>query len=692
MLRRNQPEEIQPVYSFGGDMRFVDHIKVRSKLMISFAIMTILVVGIALVGYINLTSATNDMTTIYTDRLLPIESIGTAQKTLNNIQSNLLKYIYLPDSRSSIKTAISSSMSVLGSEIGKFKDSKMASETKASLNKFDTNWDAYQTSVNNLISLVDAGNTEEAQRLVSDDGEISVRQSVLASILDGILVSTDQSADELMGAANQNQTTTTIIEGVVGILAILLGVLLSSLLTSSIVTPIKVYTGSLNRLKMGDLSRELSDEVKRKNNTRRDELGDIGRALGATQKYLASMADQLKLIADGDLSIEVTPLCDKDELGIETKKMTEGLRSIVNSIIDEAKSLNQSSGELAHAANQSSEATSQIATTIQQIARGTAQTTASITKTANSVEELTRAIDGVAKGAQEQAAASSKSATITGQLSAAVQQVATNAQAVTQGADAATQAAKQGTDVVEETLRGMQTIKSKVDISAQKVQEMGSRSDQIGDIVVTIEDIASQTNLLALNAAIEAARAGEAGKGFAVVADEVRKLAERSALATKEISSLIRGIQSTVAEAVSAMNEGSKEVEAGVAKANKAGTALSDILTAAESVSTEAEQAAAAAEQMAASTNELVSSVDTVSAVVEENTASTEEMAASSGEVSQAIENIASVAEENSAAVEEVSASAEEMSAQVEEMTASASTLADQAKELQSIVNQFKLN
>jgi len=238
----------------------------------------------------------------------------------------------------------------------------------------------------------------------------------------------------------------------------------------------------------------------------------------------------------------------------------------------------------------------------------------------------------------------------------------------------------------------MQSIKSKVGASAAKVQEMGQRSSEIGAIVETIEDIASQTNLLALNAAIEAARAGEHGKGFAVVADEVRKLAERSSQATKEIGGLIAGIQTTVAEAVKAMDEGSREVELGVVSANKAGTALSEILSAAQAVNDQAELAGSAAEQMSIASSELVSAVDSVSAVVEENTAATEEMSANSTEVTQAIESIASVSEENSAAIEEVSASTEEMTAQVEEVTASAQSLAELAENLQNVINRFKLS
>ncbi len=368
------------------------------------------------------------------------------------------------------------------------------------------------------------------------------------------------------------------------------------------------------------------------------------------------------------------------------------LRGLIEVLAQRTRQLITVSGDLTSSARSSGEATRQIATTIQQVALGIGQQTTGITKTSTSVEQMNRVIDGVAKGAQEQARAISKASEVTSRISAAIEQVASNTQSVTQDSAKAASHSRDGAKTVEETIAGMEAIRSKVGLSATKVEEMGTRSEEIGAIVETIEDIASQTNLLALNAAIEAARAGEQGKGFAVVADEVRKLAERSSLATKEITGLIKGIQKTVNEAVSAMKESASEVEAGVARANSAGTALGSILVAAESVYKQAEDAGKAAAKVSAAATELVESVDAVSAVIEENTAATEEMAANSSELTQSIENIASVSEENSASVEEVSASTGEVSAQVEQVSASAASLMEMAKQLSQVVSRFKLD
>jgi len=440
--------------------------------------------------------------------------------------------------------------------------------------------------------------------------------------------------------------------------------------------------GAADRLSQGDLEVEVAPR------SAEDVLSHTFRRMVAYQQEMAGAADRL---AEGDLTVTIVPQSEGDRLANSFAQMVASLRAMVGDVATSADGVGAAAAQMTAAAGQSGEATAQVAATIQQVAQGTVQQTASVTTTVKLIEQMGRAIDSVARGAQEQTAAVGKSSQITAQITAAITQVAQNAQAGAEGSSQAAQTARTGAHIVEETIGGIEGIRAKVGFSVQKVREMGQRSEEIGTIIETIDGIAAQTNLLALNAAIEAARAGEHGKGFAVVADEVRKLAEKSADATKEIAALIKGIQRTVGEAVQAMDEGAREVATGAGRATEAGEALTHILLATEEVNRQMVEIAAAARQMDHLADELVSTVDAVSAVVEENTAATEEMAANSGEVSQAIENIAGISEENSASAEEVSASVEEVNAQVEEFVASAQSLSEMAQNLQALVGRFQL-
>jgi methyl-accepting chemotaxis protein len=540
-----------------------------------------------------------------------------------------------------------------------------------------------------LPALKKAGGSTDATRQTDAkiDTYIKAMNEPLLKMVDSFVAENVQGDKDF----DASRTQTRFISIVVGILAIILAVVVGIIISQSISYPIKRLVLIANSVSQGDLVRDMDEKEKAVLTQRKDEVGDIAKSFDDVIIYLQGMGDAAKAIAKNDLTAQVTAKSEKDELGTAFVEMTRNLRVMITQVLENATALGAASSQLATAAGQAGQATSQIATTVQQVAKGTTEQTVSITKTAAAVEQMTKAIEGVATGAQEQSSSVSTVSNATERINSAIQQVAGNAARVTSDSAAASEAARKGSITVEQTLRGMQNIKTKVGASADKVEEMGKRSEEIGKIVETIQDIASQTNLLALNAAIEAARAGEHGKGFAVVADEVRKLAERSSLATKEIDALINGILTTVAEAVKAMEEGSKEVELGVVSANAAGSALNDILEAAEEVNKQATFAGEASERMKSASDDLISAVDSVSAIVEENTASTEEMTASSTEVSQAIESIASVSEENSAAIEQVSASTEEMSAQVEEVNSSASTLSEMARELQDLVAKFKI-
>jgi methyl-accepting chemotaxis protein len=500
----------------------------------------------------------------------------------------------------------------------------------------------------------------------------------IPSIRLGLIVEQDE--EELFAEVNRNIVIAILI---IAAVILVMGVIIF-LVSRSIVKPIR---------RMAELADELA-----KGNTdiqvekgRKDELEILADSFQRIITAESQMAEGAQRIAMGNLMVDFQPRSDKDVLGVALSRMTFQLRELMMHFSENACDLKSASEKLAASSQQSGQAAGQIAETMQQIARGIAQQSESVTRAATIIEQISQTINGVAKGAQDQSEAVSRTSEITAQLSAMIQEVATSANKQAEESANAVVVTQSSSETVEGTIQGMQRIQATVDLTAQKVQEMGKRSDQVGIIVETIDDIASQTNLLALNAAIEAARAGEHGKGFAVVADEVRKLAEKSANATKEITELVRSIQATVSETVLAMKESANEVQNGVALANQSGQALAGLLETSIGAQKSGEMIAAAAVKMSNLADRLISAMDAVAAVVEENTAATEEMAAGSSEMTIAIENIASVSEENSAASEEVSASAEEMSAQVQEVTDMAQSLDDMAQTLQRLVSIFKL-
>ncbi|MCX5689883.1 MAG: methyl-accepting chemotaxis protein, partial [Planctomycetota bacterium] len=201
-------------------------------------------------------------------------------------------------------------------------------------------------------------------------------------------------------------------------------------------------------------------------------------------------------------------------------------------------------------------------------------------------------------------------------------------------------AATEGGQVVQETIQGMRAIAEAVTAGASSVQELGRRGEQIGEIIKVINDIADQTNLLALNAAIEAARAGEHGRGFAVVADEVRKLADRTTNATEEIAQSIQAIQQETQGAVAKMNMGTSQVEVGVGRATKAGESLRAIVSSAEDVALMIRSIAAAAEEQSAAGEQVSRSIQGINSVTSETANGAEQAAQAAADLSAKAESL----------------------------------------------------
>jgi|HubBroStandDraft_1064217.scaffolds.fasta_scaffold00370_25 methyl-accepting chemotaxis protein len=246
---------------------------------------------------------------------------------------------------------------------------------------------------------------------------------------------------------------------------------------------------------------------------------------------------------------------------------------------------------------------------------------------ASATEEMSSGAGQSAETARVQSDQTHQVATAMQEMSATVQQISEHSEKAAGASQNAAQAARRGGQVADETLATMRSIAESTKAVASRITELGKSSEQIGKIIAVIDDIADQTNLLALNAAIEAARAGEQGRGFAVVADEVRKLAERTTKATKEIASMIESIQVETRSAVQAMEKGSREVHVGVEKTTASGAALAEIIRMSEQVGDMVSQIATAAVEQSSASEQINANVSQISSSTHESSATADQMA-----------------------------------------------------------------
>lgn len=326
----------------------------------------------------------------------------------------------------------------------------------------------------------------------------------------------------------------------------------------------------------------------------------------------------------------------RDELGQLTNsfnKMTDGIRTVIR----------------------------QVSETAEQVAASSEQLHANAEETSKATELIARTMEGMAAGSDQQLQQVSRTSETANELSNSVQQIAVNAQQVSATAADASEKAAAGNKSIHEAMSQMQSINSTVNGLSVVIQGLGQRSGDIEQIIESITSIAAQTNLLALNAAIEAARAGEHGRGFAVVADEVRKLAEESARSANQIGGLIAAIQTDTDNAVQSMESAATEVLQGIRVINTAGGAF----------------------------DEINHSVSSVTSQIQEVSAAVHKMAAGTGQIVQYMSVINNISETASASTLHVSAASEEQMASMEEIASSAESLSEMAAELQRLTQQF---
>ncbi|MED3497271.1 HAMP domain-containing methyl-accepting chemotaxis protein [Brevibacillus agri] len=352
---------------------------------------------------------------------------------------------------------------------------------------------------------------------------------------------------------------------------------------------------------------------------------------------LRVVASRMEDLAQGNLAVAPVTYVAKDEvgkLGIAFNELVANFRSLIEQVKVAGEQVAASSEELSASAQQSVRATEQAMGSVEQIA-----TTAEV-----------------------QTQRTQESVRVMEEMSVAIQRIADTSSAVSEASVVAADDAQQGNIQIQQAVFQIDSLSQGVNHAADLVQQLGVRSEAIGKIVDVITGIASQTNLLALNAAIEAARAGEQGRGFAVVADEVRKLAEQSEESAREIARLIGEIQHETTQVVSVMLAGTEEAKKGAAAVQEAGKTFERIVVSAKDVAGQIQEVSAATEQMSASVQQVASAMDEMNRLSEEAAVHTQS----------------------------VSAGAEEQLAAMQEIARSSNNLNELSHELQESISQFK--
>ncbi len=351
-----------------------------------------------------------------------------------------------------------------------------------------------------------------------------------------------------------------------------------------------------------------------------------------------ALAASARRVASGDLTREPMALSRQDEIGelaSSFDEMSDHLRSLITQIELHACQVSAASGELALGAEQTGQGTEQIATTMQEIAAGTDHSLRIVETTSSTIEEM----------------------------SGHMQQMAVYVHEVNEASLRASQQADEGGQTMSSVVMQMNSIQSKFDTLSNVIGNLEGRSEEIGQIVSVIKEISVQTNLLSLNASIEAARAGEEGRGFLVVAEEIRKLADQTASSAQMIAALVESTQAETKDAVLSMDIAAKEVASGINTVQTAGDAFNNFRVGVLETATQVQKISQATDFLAEGACRIVESMSL----------------------------IRSTAENLAAGTEEVSATSEEQLGYMEEMTASSENLSEMAEELQSLVERFKV-
>jgi methyl-accepting chemotaxis protein len=380
---------------------------------------------------------------------------------------------------------------------------------------------------------------------------------------------------------------------------------------------------------------------------RTDEIGSLATTFNNMVAYLKEMASVSMSVAEGDLTVEVVPRSKRDTLGNAFLRMSHGLQDLVRTTRDSAGQVSAGSNQVAGAADESAKVSVQASSAIEEVT--------------STMHEMSINVQNVVKNTQVQASSVAETSASIDQMVTSIQRVADTAKVLLDIANRSREEVVTGIQTMEKATDGLNRTNQAIQSSAEIINVLGHRADDIGKIIEVIDDLAEQTNLLALNAAIEAARAGEHGLGFAVVADEVRKLAEKSTQSTKEIADLIQSIQREARQAVENMERSTRIVQEGLTLGNDLGSALHKISNVVTEVYKFSQEIGAATNEQSVGSAQIAKATGRLTEITQEINSAVEEQASGAQAVVRAMDKMRELVQQSASSSTELSASAEQM-------------------------------
>ncbi len=662
-------------------LKFKD-IKIIRKIQFGFFIIAAVSTIIAINSFIQMNSTKKEKEALFTEFIKPQNKIHELYNRFKNIQFTLVKF-----SVSGFESQFPDYIKLIGNEkaaadsVFKYLSAQdFDPKVKTDIAEIQKTWTNYKTVVIDAILSAGLMKDFEMASVVATTSaeEISAQMESRFSVVEQYLKNRGTTLSDNISTRLSSGNILIIIGGVVGTLVFVLAVFL---IAPTITKPIEEFKLAMESFSKGNFNVNLVVDSK-------DEFGEMKQMLIQFRDGQIEKIKAAEKISNGIFE-KVTPASPEDELAIcfnqevdtigdliseidnlttaaldgnltvrgEAEKFSGGFKKIVvglnktlDTVINPIKEGSEvlavmATGDLTARVNGDYKGDHQlmknsINAVSESLSKALTEVSESISATASAANEISASSEQMAAGANEQSAQTSEITTSVEQMTATILDNTKNASFAATTAKNAGEQAQKGGLVVSQTIEGMNRISNVVEKAAEMVYALGKNSDKIGEIIQVIDDIADQTNLLALNAAIEAARAGEQGRGFAVVADEVRKLAERTTKATKEIAGMIKTIQQDTSDAVSSMKEGTVEVENGKRLANEAENVLKDIIAVAQKVADTVIQVAAASEEQSNSSELISRNIEGINNVTRETSQGISQIARASEDLSKLTINL----------------------------------------------------